>query len=53
MSRPGLRRYFKVNDIPRVMNGLGIAILTTPKGILTDIKARSERVGGEILCNVW
>lgn len=53
VSRPGLRRYFKVEAIPKVMNGLGIAILTTPKGILTDFKARSEGVGGEILCNVW
>jgi small subunit ribosomal protein S8 len=53
VSRPGFRRYFGVDEIPRVLNGLGIAILSTPKGILTDVKARSERVGGEILCNVW
>ena len=52
-SRPGLRKYSKVDRIPRVMNGLGIAILSTPKGILSDVKARSERVGGEILCNIW
>jgi small subunit ribosomal protein S8 len=42
-----------VDNIPRVMNGLGIAMLSTPKGILTDKKARSERVGGEVLCHVW
>lgn len=53
VSRPGFRRYTRVNEIPRVLNGLGVTILSTPKGILTDVKARSERVGGEILCNVW
>jgi small subunit ribosomal protein S8 len=53
MSRPGFRRYSNVDKIPRVMNGLGIAILSTPKGVLTSVKARAERVGGEVLCNVW
>ena len=52
-SRPGYRNYTKVNKIPRVLNGLGIAILSTPKGILTDKNARKERVGGEVLCYVW
>ena len=53
VSRPGLRHYSKVNNIPRVMNGFGMAILSTPKGILTSKKARKERVGGEILCFIW
>ena len=53
ISRPGHRRYTKVDSIPRVLNGLGIVILSTPSGILTDKKARNERVGGEILCYVW
>ena len=53
VSRPGYRRYTGVEKIPRVLNGLGIAILSTPKGILTDKEARREKVGGEILCYVW
>ncbi len=53
MSRPGYRRYASVDNIPRVLNGLGISILTTPKGLLTGKKARKENVGGEILCAVW
>ena len=53
VSRPGYRRYTGVDEIPRVLNGLGIAILSTPKGILTDKEARKEKVGGEILCYVW
>ena len=53
ISSPGLRRYVRVENIPRVLNGLGIAILTTPKGILTDKKARREKVGGEVVCHVW
>ena len=53
MSRPGYRRYTSLDKIPRVLNGLGIAILTTPKGVLTDKQARKERVGGEVLCYVW
>lgn len=53
VSRPGYRQYTKVDNIPRVLNGLGIAILSTPKGILTDRHARRERVGGEVLCHIW
>lgn len=53
VSRPGYRRYARVNAIPRVLNGLGIAILSTPRGILTDKQARREKVGGEILCSIW
>jgi small subunit ribosomal protein S8 len=53
VSKPGLRRYVSVDDIPRVRNGLGMAILSTSKGVLTDRSARSERVGGELLAIVW
>lgn len=53
ISKPGRRSYTGLKDVPRVMGGLGIAILSTPKGILTDRQARREHVGGEILCYVW
>jgi small subunit ribosomal protein S8 len=52
VSRPGLRVYKGRNDIPRVMNGLGVAIVTTPKGVMTDRKARAAGIGGEVLCFV-
>jgi len=52
VSRPGLRRYTNVDEMPRVMNGLGIAILTTSNGILTDKEARAQNVGGEVLCYI-
>ncbi len=52
VSRPGLRQYRKVTDLPRVINGLGIAIISTSKGIMTDKKAREENVGGEVLCYI-
>lgn len=52
VSKPGLRIYRGVNDIPRVMNGLGVAIVSTPKGVMTDRKARAANVGGEVLCVV-
>ena len=52
ISRPGLRIYKGVDDIPRVMNGLGVAIVSTPKGVMTDRKARASHVGGEVLCIV-
>lgn len=51
-SRPGLRRYVSAGDIPLVQNGLGISILSTPKGVMSDHQARAEGVGGEILCEV-
>jgi small subunit ribosomal protein S8 len=51
-SKPSLRLYKSSNDLPRVMNGLGVAIVTTSKGVMTDIKARAEGVGGEVLCYV-
>lgn len=53
VSKPGLRQYAKVKKMPRVMNGLGIAILSTPKGVMTGKKAESENVGGEVLCYVY
>jgi small subunit ribosomal protein S8 len=52
VSRPGLRVYRGAQDIPKVMNGLGVAILSTPKGLMTDRKARASGIGGEILCIV-
>jgi small subunit ribosomal protein S8 len=52
VSRPGLRVYKGRNDIPRVMNGLGVAIVTTPQGVMTDRKARAAGIGGEVLCYV-
>jgi small subunit ribosomal protein S8 len=53
ISSPGLRRYVHTGEIPRVLNGFGVAILSTPKGILSDKKARQEKVGGEVLCTIW
>ena len=52
ISTPGLRRYFNVDSMPRVLNGLGVAILTTSKGVMTDKEARTQNVGGEVLCYV-
>jgi len=52
-SRPGLRYYANAKELPRVLNGLGIAILSTNKGVMTDKEARSENVGGEVLCYVY
>ena len=52
-SRPGLRRYVGKAKIPRVLNGLGVAVLSTSKGILTGQEARKEGVGGEVVCSVW
>lgn len=52
VSRPGLRVYKGKDDLPRVMNGLGIAIVSTPKGVMTDRKARADNMGGEVLCVV-
>jgi small subunit ribosomal protein S8 len=53
VSRPGLRKYTGYRDMPRVLNGLGIAILSTPKGVMTDKEARVQNVGGEVLCYVY
>jgi small subunit ribosomal protein S8 len=53
ISKPGCRVYAGKNDIPRVMRGLGVAILTTDQGLLTDEECRTKQVGGEVLCHVW
>ena len=53
ISKPGLRKYVKADDIPKVLSGLGISILSTSKGIITDREARRLCVGGEILCEAW
>ena len=53
ISKPGLRVYAKSNEIPKVLNGLGIAILSTSKGIMTDKQARANNLGGEVLAFVW
>ena len=53
VSQPGLRIYSNVENMPQVMRGLGIAILSTSKGIMTDKQARRENIGGEVLCFVW
>jgi len=53
ISRPGLRRYVGFDKIPRVLGGMGMAILSTPQGLMTDREAREKRVGGEVLCQVW
>ena len=53
VSRPGLRNYSGKAEIPRVLRGLGVAIVSTSKGVMTDREARTAGVGGEVLCNVW
>lgn len=53
VSRPGCRVYSKIKDLPKVYNGLGIAILSTPRGVMSDAEAREANVGGEILCQVF
>jgi small subunit ribosomal protein S8 len=53
VSRPGCRVYSKIKDLPKVYNGLGIAILSTPRGVMSDAEAREANVGGEVLCHVF
>jgi small subunit ribosomal protein S8 len=53
ISKPGLRVYAKANEVPRVLNGLGIALVSTSQGVLTDKEARAKQVGGEVLAYVW
>ena len=53
ISKPGLRVYANVEDLPRVLNGLGIAIISTPKGVMTDKLARKNNVGGEVIAYIW
>ncbi len=53
VSKPGRRVYVRHDRIPRVMSGLGIAVVSTSKGVMTDREARRQKVGGEVLCNIW
>jgi len=53
ISKPGLRIYKKSNELPRVLNGLGTAVISTSKGLLTDKEARSQSAGGEVVCYIW
>ena len=53
VSRPGLRQYVSATEVPRVLGGLGVAILSTSKGVMSGQDARKENVGGEVLCHVW
>lgn len=53
VSRPGLRQYAKPAELPKIKNGLGIAIISTSKGVMTDKEARTQNLGGEVLCRVW
>ena len=53
ISKPGRRVYVRANEVPRVLDGLGIAVLSTSHGVLTDKQAREEGVGGEVLCYIW
>jgi len=53
VSKPGVRIYMSYQDIPKVINGLGINIFSTSKGIMTGKQARMEKIGGEYLCNIW
>ena len=53
ISKPGLRHYSKAKNLQKVLGGMGIAVVSTPKGLLTDRKARKENVGGEVLCYVY
>ena len=53
ISKPGLRVYAKASEVPKVLNGLGIAIISTSRGVMTDKAARKENLGGEVLCYIW
>lgn len=53
VSKPGLRRYVKAREVPRVKNGLGMAILSTPRGVMSDREARRARLGGEVVAELW
>jgi small subunit ribosomal protein S8 len=53
VSSPGLRRYLGADEIPRVLGGLGVSILSTSEGVMTGVQARQKKVGGEVLCEVW
>jgi len=53
ISRPGLRHYVGATEIPRVLGGMGVAVISTPEGVMTGVQARKQNLGGEVLCYVW
>jgi small subunit ribosomal protein S8 len=53
ISKPGLRHYVGANEIPRVLGGMGVAVISTPEGVMTGVQARKKNLGGEVLCYVW
>jgi small subunit ribosomal protein S8 len=53
VSRPGLRRYVGATEIPRVLGGLGVTVISTPEGVMTGTDAKKKNLGGELLCNIW
>jgi small subunit ribosomal protein S8 len=53
ISKPGLRRYVGADEIPRVLAGMGVAVISTPEGVMTGVQARRKNLGGEVLCYVW
>lgn len=53
ISKPGLRIYKKIDELPRVYGGLGVAVISTSKGIMTDVEARDKKMGGEVICYIW
>ena len=53
ISKPGLRHYVGANDIPRVLGGLGVAVISTPEGVMSGTQARKKNLGGEVVCHVW
>ncbi|HXE41592.1 MAG TPA: 30S ribosomal protein S8 [Candidatus Baltobacteraceae bacterium] len=53
ISKPGLRKYVGSTEIPRVRGGLGVAVVSTPEGVMTDVQARKKNLGGELLCYIW
>ena len=53
VSKPGRRIFFSANSLPKINNGLGIAIISTPKGVMTDVNARKQKIGGEVICKVF
>jgi small subunit ribosomal protein S8 len=53
VSKPGIRKYVCNSEVPKVLNGLGLSIISTSKGLMTDKEARSQGIGGEVICNIW
>ena len=53
VSKPGRRVYYRANSIPRIQNGLGLAIISTPQGVMSDVDARKNNIGGEVICKVF